>query len=163
MLNTSNDVKSLLEQLHDIEGLDSISSWPLAMGWWVLIAIGMFMISAASWFVIRRLMFKRSWKNDAFQKLASLEKNLVDATARETVIALSEYLRRIVLQRFSRNECAGLVGKTWLQWLTEHDPKKFDWTKRGMLLIEVPYAPIKGHLHVDEVKDLIQATREWVC
>src|ERR1700683_2748217 len=96
----------LLEQLHDIEGLDPISWWPLAIGWWVLIVIGIFIVCAIACFAAYRLAFKRSWRNDTFQKLANLEKNLSDTTARETIIALSEYLRRIALRRFSRKECA---------------------------------------------------------
>ena len=97
----------------------------------------LFSIGSSSFYL---LAFKRSWKNDTLQKLAFLEKNLSDATAVETVIALSEYLRRIALKRFSRKECAGLTGKSWLKWLTTHDPKKFDWEAKGALLIDVPYA-----------------------
>jgi hypothetical protein len=152
----------LLDQLHDIEGLDPISWWPLAIGWWVSIVIGIFIAGAIAWFAAYKLAFKRSWKNDTFKKLASLEKNLSDATARETVIALSEYLRRIALQRFPRKECAGLAGEAWLQWLAMQDPKKFDWEKKGTLLIEVPYTPVSNSLSTNQIKDLIQAVRNWV-
>lgn len=150
-------------QLHDIEGLDSISWWPLAIGWWVVIAVGILMMGAIAFLAIYKLAFKRSWKNDTFQKLAILEKNLSDATTRETAVTLSEYLRRIALKRFPRQECAGLVGEAWLEWLARNDPKSFDWEKRGTLLIEAPYAPSKSNrLSVDQIKDLIQAVREWV-
>lgn len=152
----------LMEQLHDIEGLDSISSWPLAIGWWVLIAIGVLLLCATACFMIYKIAFWRSWRNDAFHRLAMLEKNLSDATARETVVVLSEYLRRIALRRFPRNECAGLVGDAWLKWLSKHDPKDFDWETRGTLLIEVPYAPVNARLPADHIKDLILAVREWV-
>src|SRR5207248_64813 len=108
-------------------------------------------------FIGYRIAFKRSWKNDTFQKLIRLEENLTDATARETVSALSEYLRRIALKRFSRKECAGLVGEDWLKWLTIHDPKKFDWEKKGTLLIEIPYTPVNKSLPAHQIKDLIQA------
>ncbi len=152
----------LSEQLHDIEGLDPISSWPLAMGWWILIIVGCVIVCGIACFAAYRLSFKRSWKNDSFQKLAFLEINLSEATSRETVIVLSEYLRRIALRRFSRKECAGLVGNAWLKWLAMHDPKKFDWEKKGVLLIEVPYAPMDNRLSVHQIKDLIQAVRNWV-
>jgi hypothetical protein len=155
-------MSSLLEKLHDIEGLDPISWWPLAIGWWILIVMGIFMVCALIGFVAYRLAFKRSWKNDTFQKLAHLEANLTDATARETVITLSEYLRRIALRRFSREECAGLVGEAWLKWLTRHDPKNFDWEKKGTLLIEVPYAPTHPILSAKQIKNLIQAVKNWV-
>ncbi len=152
----------LLEKLHDIEGLDPISWWPLAIGWWILLVGGIFLISLLIYFVVRRIAFKRSWKNDTFQKLTQLERNLSDATARETVMTLSEYLRRITLRRFSRAECAGLMGEAWLKWLALHDPKQFDWEKKGTLLIEVPYAPMHSHLSTHQIKDLIHAVRNWV-
>ena len=151
-----------LDELHDIEGLDLISSWPLAIGWWIVIFVAILTLSLTIYFVIRYLTFKRSWKNDALKKLAYLEKELSDLTARETAIFLSEYLRRIALRRFSRKECAGLKGKAWLTWLMNKDPKRFDWEKKGELLIEIPYAPMKSCLSTDQIKDLIQATREWV-
>lgn len=152
----------LLEQLHDIEGLDSISAWPLALGWWVLIVAGIFVIGTAAFLIAYRLRFIRSWRNDTFLKIAILEKDLSDTTARETIIALSEYLRRIALKRFSREECAALVGKDWLKWLAEHDPKGFDWIAKGAYLVEVPYAPACSHLSCSQVKELIQAVKEWV-
>lgn len=155
-------MNSLLEQLHDIEGVDPISVWPLAIGWWVLIAMGIAFMVAIGCFVAYQIAFKRSWKNDTFMRLSSLEKNLSEKTARETVIALSEYLRRIVLKRFSRKECAGLMGEAWLKWLAQHDPKHFDWEIRGTLLIEVPYAPENKKLSANQIKDLIHAVRNWV-
>ncbi len=152
----------LLEQLHDIEGLDPISWWPLAIGWWVLIIIGGCVITAAIYFAVSRLAFMRSWKYDTFKKLARLEENLTEATARDTIIVLSEYLKRIALKRFSRGACAGLSGEAWLKWLAKHDPKSFDWEKRGAVMIEVPYAPVDSRLSIPQIKDLIQAVRDWV-
>lgn len=151
-----------LEALHDIEGLDLISFWPLAIGWWILIALTILTLGLLLYFGIRRLAFTRSWKNDILKRLTRLEKELSDSTARQTIILLSEYLRRIALRRFSRKECAGLVGESWLKWLTNKDPKSFDWEKKGVLLIEVPYAPKSHLLPVDQIKDLIKAIREWV-
>ena len=155
-------MNSLIEKLHDIEGLDPISGWPLAIGWWILILMGIAVICAIACFTAYWLAFKGSWKNDTFQKLIHLEENLTDTTTRETIMILSEYLRRIALRRFSREECAGLMGKDWLKWLSMHDPKHFDWEKKGGLLIEVPYAPMHCNLSLHQVKDLIHAVKNWV-
>lgn len=154
---------SLMQQLHDIEGLDAISLWPLAIGWWILIACGIFVLGTAIWLLRRRLNYLRSWKRDTFKKLDSLEQNLSPSTSGETIAFLSEYLRRIAVRRFPRKECAGLVGEAWLKWLKEHDPKQFDWAEKGKLLIEIPYAPMHRNLPLQEIKDLIQAVRYWVC
>jgi len=153
---------SLLEQLHDIEGLDAIHWWPLALGWWVVIGAAMVILLALSVYLIRRLAFKRSWKNDALQKLAHLEDNLSEETAKETLVYLSEYLRRIALRNYSRKECAGLTGEKWLIWLKAKDPKQFDWESEGRLLINAPYAPQNTLFPPLKIKNLIQAARSWV-
>jgi hypothetical protein len=152
----------LLEKLHDIEGLDPISAWPLSFALWMLIVAVVILFSTALYFIIHRIIFVRSWKYDTFQKLDGLEKNLSEQTAKESAMTLSEYVRRIALKRFSRKECAGLVGDSWLKWLSEHDPKNFDWEKKGTLLIEVPYSPEHRQVSTLEIKDLIGALREWV-
>ncbi len=152
----------LLEKLHDIEGLDLISAWPFSFALWAVIAAAIILFSTGIYFIIRRIIFIRSWKYDTFQKLDGLEKNLSELTARESAMTLSEYVRRIALKRFARKECAGLVGQSWLQWLSKHDPKNFDWEKKGTLLIEVPYSPESSEVSTHEIKDLIGALREWV-
>jgi len=155
-------MNSLIEQLHDIEGIDSIGWWPLAIGWWILAIIVLFAVCLLTFYICYRLSFKRSWKNDTYKKLALLEKNLSEATARETLVSLSEYLRRIALRRFPRNECAGLTGDAWLKWLSKHDPKKFDWEAKGALLNNVPYSPVNAALSSSQIKELIHAVKNWV-
>lgn len=156
-------MSSLMQQLHDIEGLDVISPWPLAIGWWILIICGILILGSVVWMLWQHLNYLRSWERDTFEKLSSLEKNLSFSTSGETMVFLSEYLRRIAVRRFSRKECAGLVGDAWLKWLKAHDPKQFDWTEKGKLLIEMPYAPMHTELPLQHIKELIQAVRYWVC
>lgn len=155
-------MNELLKKLHDIEGLDAVSWWPLAIGWWMIIGIGCLLIFFIYLFIASKMTFRRSWKYDSFQKLKKLESQLSDVSARHIIISLSEYLRRIALQRFPRKECAGLVGDNWLKWLSEHDPDHFDWTKKGSVLIEAPYAPENKQFSSEQVKELIQATKKWV-
>lgn len=152
-----------MDKLHDIEGLDVISAWPLAIGWWIAIACSLLVIAIVFWLLLRILNYLRSWKRDTYKKLDTLEQNLSSATSAETVAFLSEYLRRIAMRRFPRRECAGLTGNAWLKWLEVHDPKQFDWSKKGKMLIEVPYAPAHAELPVPQIKELIQAVRQWVC
>ena len=155
-------MNTLLEQLHDIEGLDPISKWPLAMGWWILLGVAVILLIGIGWGLIRWIAYRRSWKSDTLRKLALLEKDLSEETARETAVILSEYMRRIALRRFPRKECAGLVGDSWLQWLAKHDPKNFDWEKKGMLLTEIPYAPHHHKICKSQMKELIHAAKDWV-
>lgn len=151
-----------MEQLHDIEGLDLISVWPLAIGWWVVMAIVFLCIIAIAFYTCRRAAFKRSWKHDALMQLDQLENDLSEERIIDTTTTLSGYLRCIAISCRSREECAGLAGRAWLQWLAKHDPKRFDWENRGKSLIEAPYAPPNMMMTAAEIKDLIQAARRWV-
>ncbi len=157
-----NTFEEMLKQLHDIEGVDKVSWWPLAVGWWFLIIAAVILFTLAVVLLIYWISFKRSWKCDTLNKLSQLEKNLSELTARQTAIDLSEYLRRIALKRFSRKECAGLVGLQWLQWLKSNDAKKFDWETKGKLLTDVPYSPQDSRVSLQEIKNLIQAAKDWV-
>lgn len=161
-MTSSFGLDQALKQLHDIEGLDSISIWPLAAGWWILAAMIILLLVSLAWYIAYRLTFKRSWKYDTLKKLAALEKNLSEPSARETAIILSEYVRRIALQQFPRQECASLSGETWLKWLSQHDPKKFDWEKKGKILLDIPYSPLHANLPLEDIKNLIQAVKHWV-
>lgn len=156
-------MNSLIEQLHDIEGLDAVDSWPLASGEWVLLTT-LLLFSVGLVFLLYYLIrYRRSWKNHAFFKLSELEQELSEEKLQMIVVTLSEYMRRIAVQAFPRSECAGLTGEAWLQWLSSHDPKGFDWEKDGKLLVEAPYAPSKIEGRSDQIKNLIQAAKQWVC
>lgn len=150
---------NLLAQLYDIAGIDYIDWWPLAPGWWALLFLALVLIGAAYW---RRRAYQRSWKGDAWRALTALESRLAGGDAQEVAAALSVLLRRIAMQCSSRVECAGLEGRDWLRWLTAKDPGAFDWASRGLLLIEVPYAPPGRSVSPESVKLLIRATKRWV-
>jgi hypothetical protein len=152
----------LLRQLDDIKGLGTISAWPLAPGWWVLLTLCMIFSAIGIIFYLRRRAWQRSWKKDAVQSLSHLQAELNAENAQATVSALSAILRRIAIRKFSRSDCAGLEGDQWLQWLKVHDPRHFDWQQTRHLLIDTPYAPPNATLNPDEIRKLIRAARKWV-
>lgn len=152
----------LLSQMDDIRGLQKVSWWPLAPGWWVILALIALALIAGAIVYLRRRARERSWQGDARRELAKLETWLSDDNAHAVVAALSATLRRIAMQRYSRAECAGLEGKAWLQWLTGKDPRGFNWSAQGALLIEAPYLPPGKALDLDTIKTLLRAAGEWV-
>lgn len=155
-------MENLIDQLHDIEGLNPVNGWPLAIGYKVLIALGIVLLIGLFVQLYRWIRFNLSWKKDTLLKLAALEKNLIEETARTTLIDLSSYLRRIALKRFSRKECAGIIGIEWLKWLKKHDTAEFNWEEKGKVLIDAPYSPLNANISLSQVKELIQATKRWV-
>jgi hypothetical protein len=150
---------NLLAQLYDITGVDYIGWWPLAPGWWAVLALILLLVGGLYW---RRRAYRRSWKGDAWQALIALDSRLADENAQEVAAALSVLLRRIAMQRFSRAACAGLEGQNWLRWLATKDPKAFDWASHAFLLIEAPYAPPGRTIAPQAVKVLIKAAKRWV-
>jgi hypothetical protein len=152
----------LLQQLDDIRGLGEINGWPLAPGWWALLALAGLAVTVIIIFCLRRRAWRRSWMSEAAGLLAELEKHLTDSNAQQTAAALSVTLRRIGMRRFSRMECAGLQGEAWLKWLKTHDPRDFDWPKAGYVLIQAPYAPPNPEIKPEAVMPLIRAAGKWV-
>jgi hypothetical protein len=149
----------LLAQLDDITGLDYISWWPLAPGWWVLMAL---IVIAATAYYLRRRAYWRSWKGDAHRALDALEEQVPQGNAQQIAATLSALLRRIAMRCFSRAECAGLEGTEWLRWLTMKDPRRFDWTAHGMALVDAPYAPPGRDYPAQNLKLMIGAAKRWV-
>jgi hypothetical protein len=150
---------ALLAQLYDIKGLDYVSWWPLAPGWWALIICLLIAALAAYW---RRWMYERSWEGQTYRTFVALDSQLNGGNTQEIAAVLSVLLRRIAMQCFSRAECAGLEGRDWLRWLTAKDPSGFDWEIHGALLIEAPYAPRGRTYSPQSLNLLITAAKSWV-
>lgn len=153
------------DTLRDIRGLDPVSIWPLAPGWWLVLAA--FVLLVLTLFAFRRmrvpaLVGRRDWRTDARRLLRDLRRRLPALDGREAAGQFSELMRRIAMARASRDECAGLSGPAWLEWLSANDPVGFDWIEYGRLLIEVPYAPPGTSIDKDDLRRLVEAAGRWV-
>lgn len=154
-----------LEQLHDIHGLMPVSWLPLAPGWWVIIGIFLLLLIFLLGFLIyrRRVTQKKSspdWRESALTEWTRLTTESL--TPRERLNYLAILLRRIGMQRYGRQTCAGLSGELWLTWLTAYDPQGFDWQQNGQLLIQIPYMPPDTVITEEQLHDLYQAVHAWI-
>lgn len=145
--------------LNDIQGLDPISWWPLAPGWWAVLAVFLCAGLVLAWISYRR---QRSWQREIRACLDSLAKNLSAETAQVTAVELSSLIRRLAIQRFSREECAALRGEAWLNWLSEKDPRKFDWRASAHDWIEAPFRPVGTSFDPQTLRQSIEAAKAWV-
>lgn len=151
-------MESLIEKLHDIDPLNTVSIWPLALGYWILALLGLTLV----FFTYRRLKYYWSWKREAHLKLRHLENTLTEENAQSIAATLSETVRRIALQRFPRRECAALVGEEWLEWLSSKDERQFNWKEKGSFLIEVAYAPPHVRVDLKQLREILSAIKGWV-
>jgi len=159
-----------VEQLRDIHGIHSVPWWPPGPGWWMVTGAVLMLVFFA-WRHRAQLRLRvpplpfvtiGSWRWDAARRLRDLRKRVGTQDGKQTAGELSELLRRIAMARLGRDACAGLTGEEWLAWLTGNDPKGFDWSQEGRLLLEVPYAPPGDSGGSQALLSLIDATYDWV-
>jgi hypothetical protein len=158
----------LLGHMRDIRELDDVAWWPLATGWWLLVAVIAMAVLLVHFgrapFTRWRRRRAERWRRDAARQLAELERQLGTLGPKAAAAHLSELLRRIAVARCGREACAGLEGERWLAFLAANDPKRFPWPDHRKLLLQAPYAPpaaFAGKAIVEEMKSLVRAARAW--
>lgn len=105
-----------LAQLKDIQLPDAVSWWPPAMGWWLLMALFLLVVSILIYFVISHFVMRRlRLRKAALAELAALN----DDDPIAFVADLSALLRRIALQR--GEAVATLSGTAWAQYLSKDE------------------------------------------
>lgn len=100
-----------LDRLHDLALPPEIGPWPLAPGWWIVIAL---LLIAGAW-VARRVVVAR--RRSAYRREA-----LRELDRARTAIDASVVLRRCALVVAPRDAVAALVGDAWTDWLRERAP-----------------------------------------
>ena len=141
-----------LPEIKDIHIPDAVSVFPLAYGWWVIIA---FII--ALFFLIKIVLFiiKTSKKHYALKELKSIDvSNGIDA-----VINISNLLRRICIGKYP--EASSLYGKDWVEFLTKKNiPISKD---AASLLIYAPFMDKNTKKYkiktIEEIKDFC---KKWI-
>jgi hypothetical protein len=97
-----------LENLRDIVEPAPVPWWPLAPGWWCLLAL----LGLAA--VVGVATGVRRWRADAYRRAA-----LRELRGAETNAAIAELLKRVALAAYPRSEVAALSGTAWSRWLAE--------------------------------------------
>lgn len=100
-----------LEQLAPAHAAPPPGIWPLAPGWWLLIALPF--VTAALFYAWRR--YRRSLRCLALTELSRIESEAADdaAFARD----LENLLRRFAVARYGREHVARLSGDEWIAFV----------------------------------------------
>lgn len=142
-----------LPDLRDIHlPTDSISPFPLAYGWWVVLAI---IISIVVLFFAIRYLLKKSKKRYALKLLSEIEGEELAAA-----VKMSEILRRICVYKYKN--AAALFGKDWIDFLNSHAKHKLE-GKAANLLKDAPYIGNQSSVYNQEdLKELYLFCQRWI-
>lgn len=146
-------------QLQDIHLPESASFWPLAIGWWLLLAVFMVIIA---WFIVKVLKRakQRKYRAKIFAQFDALEKKL-KANPSNTVIAeINTLLRQVTVTYYPRNKTASLTGGDWLQFLDKSGGTQGFSRGAGRILIEAPYR-LEKQIENLNIKEFTPLIRRW--
>lgn len=130
-----------LAQLHDILLPQPVDWWPLAWGWWLLLAAILLGVGAALFF------YRRNTRRERYRKQAAGVLNEIfgryrtDGDSATLLQQLNLLLRRTALTAHPDRFPVNIKGPDWLLWLDNHCPE----TQRGFsqgpgqALLEGPY------------------------
>ena len=143
--------------LRDIHLPEAIGWWPPAIGWWLLaILIPLFM--ALMFWLYKRITRKTAVK--AAKKLLLQIKHDQQRENSQKLKDLSALVRRVAISTTARNECAGLTGQKWLEFL-DQSMKSSPFTQGiGQLLANAPYQ--KSSPTEQEISQLTRLCEDWV-
>lgn len=105
----------LLSQLKDIHYPKAISFWPLATGWYLVIAV-FFACLLIGLFIYLRHLKKTAMRRKILRKISDMRQQLSDHD-KNFFEELSILLKRAALYAFPREEVASLYGESWLKFL----------------------------------------------
>ena len=148
-----------LPQLKDIHLPGSPDMWPLALGWWILLAV---LLGLVFWFilVVKKYLNNQKHKRMLFEELAQLERKLKASPNKTHVTEINILLRRLALAYYPNEKVASLTGCDWLKFLDESgNTEKFS-KGAGRILIDAPYR--SGELENYNGDEFIPLIRNWV-
>ena len=150
---------SPLEQLADIHLPSSVSWWPLAPGWWILLAL--ILAAAIGFWLWRRHKARNFYRTIAQHQLAGIYADFQQTqNAAAYLQALSLLLRRTALTAYPQSFNASIKGDDWLQWLDKACPDlstPFS-GELGQLLLRSAY---EKNPQID-VSKIHQLSIEWI-
>lgn len=147
-------------KLRDIHLPQHVDWWPLAPGWWVLMAIVITLLAAGAWWLYRyrKLAFRR----EALQLLQELElqqqQKKTDANTLAFIDDISALLKRVAITAHGREQVANKSGDAWLQFLDATGKTKGFTQGPGRSLGATRFQPT---ITVDKPA-LIALCREWI-
>jgi len=150
---------SPLDQLADIHLPDPVSVWPLAPGWWLLLALLLALgVGVALW---RRRQRRYAFRAQALRELDAIYTRLAEHQQPATYLQeLNRLLKRLAFTSYGQAFDPSLKGLAWLAWLDSSCPKlpgRFTDAGANLLVAGLYQAAPEG-----DIAGLQALARAWV-
>lgn len=146
-----------LAQLRDIHLPTPIGWWPMAPGWWLLLALAILILGSGLYYLWRCYQAAKARKQ-ALQLLRIYEQQAEkEANSAQLCAKISELLRRVALAYYPRQQVAALRGQEWIAFLNANG-RKVNFNAVQDLLLEKAYKARSQ----DNLKPLFSRARIWI-
>ena len=133
--------------------------WPLAPGWWVVMAVLVLLLVTAIVALYRQQRRSRARRF----ALRCVDQAMVEFRTHGNAVmlstALSDVLRRAMLAYSPRRDVAGLTGEAWADWLDRGLPQPLFSHGPGRALLSLPYRHPRSKAEDIDVDGLVRAVR----
>ncbi|MDC8831580.1 DUF4381 domain-containing protein [Alteromonas gilva] len=144
-----------LAQLNDIQTPQGVDWWPLAWGWWVILAVLLALLIALVYLTVKHVRFNRA-RRDAIAMHQQLPK---DASYPAQA---NQLLKRVTLHYYPAIDSAASYGQRWQHFL-QHclSEKRREKTAQGLaVLAQSPYQPLPAD--EQEIEQMYRAVSDWL-
>nr|WP_256260883.1 DUF4381 domain-containing protein [Shewanella sp. NIFS-20-20] len=141
-----------MASLHDIQLPADVSAWPLALGYWLLLAIALILVvsTLAWWRQSRRAKVARQ---QALLLLAQLDLNSPDYPHQVNIL-----LKRAAMSYYPRHSLSNLSDSAWFTWLDLDMPNQYQ--GQWPLLLGQRFRPTG--ITLVQKQQLTQLSQHWL-
>ncbi|MEH6589543.1 MAG: DUF4381 domain-containing protein [Halioglobus sp.] len=128
-----------LAALHPLRDPAAIGWWPLAPGWWMLIALVIALLLLCAWLWLRR------YRACAYRRQAQIQLDQLiqswrsDNDTSAYLGATNALLKSVCLHAFPWRDVAAINGSRWIDFLNQTMPEKTDRPRFDALMADAVY------------------------
>ncbi len=128
-----------LASLKDIHLPEAVSNFPSAVGWWLLVMIGLLTLLAVVKFGCY-LVEKNAYRRVAIKQLQQLQADFsVHNNDLKLLSAVNQLLKSVAIRQFPEQQCEKLHGQSWLQFLSLAVSKSQSVDLQGLVKLNAIY------------------------
>lgn len=145
-------LQQALSQLHDIQLPPEPGFWPLATGWWLLIA-GIISV------VVIAIVVRYWWRRTALKRAAMAEWQALansDLEGQALLTALAQLLKRVAVSLDPN--AAALTDQRWAEYLNQQGDTNFFTTRAGQQLLMARF----GRVNKVDAELQLNAVQQWL-